>query len=81
VTDSFERMLVIAGAVATFSCTLGAVVSFHIDDATGACIVLIQSLVFESAPRPFQRVTGKPAPRRQCQTRPRLGANGKANVG
>jgi manganese/iron transport system permease protein len=46
VTDSFERMLVIAGAVATLSCALGTVVSFHIDGATGACIVLIQFLLF-----------------------------------
>jgi manganese/iron transport system permease protein len=45
-TDSFERMLVIAGAVATSSCALGTVVSFHIDGATGACIVLIQFAMF-----------------------------------
>ena len=43
-TDSFERMLVIATAVATVSAALGTVVSFHIDGATGACIVLIQAL-------------------------------------
>ncbi len=45
-TDSFERMLVIAGAVATSSCALGTVASFHIDGATGACIVLIQFAMF-----------------------------------
>jgi manganese/iron transport system permease protein len=45
-TDSFERMLVIATAVATASAALGTIVSFHIDGATGACIVLIQALVF-----------------------------------
>ncbi|MDQ2083753.1 metal ABC transporter permease [Xanthobacteraceae bacterium Astr-EGSB] len=45
-TDSFERMLVIAVSVATASAALGTVVSFHIDGATGACIVLIQALVF-----------------------------------
>jgi manganese/iron transport system permease protein len=45
-TDSFERMLVIAAAVATSSSALGTVVSFHIDGATGACIVLIQFAMF-----------------------------------
>jgi manganese/iron transport system permease protein len=45
-TDSFERMLAIATAVATGSSALGTIVSFHIDGATGACIVLIQALVF-----------------------------------
>jgi manganese/iron transport system permease protein len=48
-TDSFERMLVIATAVATVSAALGTVVSFHIDGATGACIVLIQALIFVAA--------------------------------
>jgi len=45
-TDSFERMLLIATGVATGSSALGTIVSFHIDGATGACIVLIQFLVF-----------------------------------
>jgi len=45
-TDSFERMLVIASAVAIGSSALGTIVSFHIDGATGACIVLIQFAVF-----------------------------------
>jgi manganese/iron transport system permease protein len=45
-TDSFERMLVIATAVATSSAALGTIASFHIDGATGACIVLVQALVF-----------------------------------
>ncbi len=45
-TDSFERMLMIATAVATVSAALGTLVSFHIDGATGACIVLIQSTFF-----------------------------------
>ena len=48
-TDSFERMLVIATIIATTSCALGTIVSFHIDGATGACIVLIQTLVFIAA--------------------------------
>jgi manganese/iron transport system permease protein len=45
-TDSFERMLLIATAVATGSSALGTIVSFHIDGATGACIVLIQFAAF-----------------------------------
>lgn len=48
-TDSFERMLVIASAVAIGSCVIGTLVSFHIDGATGACIVLIQMAVFAAA--------------------------------
>ncbi len=45
-TDSFERMLAIATTVAIGSCTLGTLVSFHIDGATGPCIVLVQATVF-----------------------------------
>ena len=45
-TDSFERMLVIATVVATVSAAFGTIVSFHIDAATGACIVLVQALLF-----------------------------------
>lgn len=45
-TDSFERMLVIAVAVATVSAALGTLASFHIDGATGACIVLTQAMFF-----------------------------------
>jgi manganese/iron transport system permease protein len=46
VTDSFERMIAIAFGVATISAALGTIVSFHIDGATGACIVLIQAAFF-----------------------------------
>jgi manganese/iron transport system permease protein len=45
-TDSFERMLIIATAVAIGSSAVGTIASFHIDGATGACIVLVQMLVF-----------------------------------
>jgi manganese/iron transport system permease protein len=45
-THRFERMLVIAAAVAIGSSVLGTLVSFHIDGATGPCIVLIQAFVF-----------------------------------
>lgn len=45
-TDRFSRMLIIAAAVAIGSSVLGTLVSFHIDGATGPCIVLIQAFVF-----------------------------------
>jgi manganese/iron transport system permease protein len=45
-TDRFDRMLLIAVVVATFSSAFGTILSFHIDAATGACIVLVQALVF-----------------------------------
>jgi manganese/iron transport system permease protein len=45
-TDRFDRMLIIATSVAVASSALGTIVSFHIDGATGACIVLIQFAVF-----------------------------------
>ena len=45
-SDRFERMLVIAAAVAIGSSVVGTLVSFHIDGATGPCIVLIQAFVF-----------------------------------
>ncbi len=45
-TDRFERMLVIAIAVSVFANVFGTFISFHLDAATGACIVLIQAAVF-----------------------------------
>ena len=45
-TDRFERMLVIAAVVAIGSSAVGTIVSFHVDGATGPCIVLIQAFVF-----------------------------------
>lgn len=45
-TDSFERMLLVAAVVAMGSSALGTIVSFHVDGATGACIVLIQAAIF-----------------------------------
>jgi manganese/iron transport system permease protein len=46
VTNRFERMLLVAVCVAVGSSILGTLVSFHIDGATGPCIVLIQMAVF-----------------------------------
>jgi len=48
-TDRFDRMLMIATAVAVGSSALGTLLSFHIDGATGACIVLVQAAVFVAA--------------------------------
>ncbi|MDQ8726160.1 metal ABC transporter permease [Bradyrhizobium sp. LHD-71] len=45
-TDRFERMLVIATVVAVGASAFGTLLSFHIDAATGACIVLVQACVF-----------------------------------
>ena len=45
-TDNFDRMLPIAVAVALFSAAVGTVASFHLDGATGACIVLVQATLF-----------------------------------
>jgi len=45
-TDRFERMLLIATAVAVGSSAFGTLLSFNIDGATGACIVLVQAAVF-----------------------------------
>lgn len=45
-TDRFDRMLGIATAVATGACVAGTLLSYHIDGATGPCIVLIQAGIF-----------------------------------
>jgi manganese/iron transport system permease protein len=45
-SDRFDRMLVIAAGVAIGSSVVGTLVSFHIDGATGPCIVLIQAFAF-----------------------------------
>jgi manganese/iron transport system permease protein len=46
VSNSFDRMLVIAAVVAIGSSVVGTLVSFHIDGATGPCIVLTQMAIF-----------------------------------
>ena len=45
-TDRFDRMLAVSATVAVGSSVLGTLVSFHIDGATGPCIVLIQTAAF-----------------------------------
>jgi manganese/iron transport system permease protein len=46
ITRRFDRMLLIAAAVAILSSVLGTLVSFHINVSTGPCIVLIQTGIF-----------------------------------
>ena len=48
-TDRFDRMLAVAVATAVGSTALGIYVSYFINGATGACIVLVQALVFAVA--------------------------------
>jgi len=48
-TRRFERMLVIAMGEAVGSCVVGTLLSFHIDGATGPCIVLVQMALFVAA--------------------------------
>jgi manganese/iron transport system permease protein len=45
-TGSFGRMLPLAAASAVASAAFGTLISFHVDGATGACIVLTQALLF-----------------------------------
>ena len=45
-TDGFDRMLLIAVAAAVSSTVMGIFISYHIDGSTGACIVLMQALLF-----------------------------------
>ena len=45
-TDSFDHMLPTAVAVALVSAAIGTIASFHLDGATGACIVLVQAAAF-----------------------------------
>jgi ABC-type Mn2+/Zn2+ transport system permease subunit len=45
-TDRFDRMLIVATAAAVGSSLAGVYVSFFLNASTGACIVLVQVLVF-----------------------------------
>jgi manganese transport system permease protein len=47
-TDRSDRMLIIAVTAAVSSTVLGIIASYHIDASTGACIVLVQTLLFLS---------------------------------
>ncbi len=45
-TRRFDAMLAVAVAAATLSSVLGTILSFHLDGATGPCIVVVQSVLF-----------------------------------
>lgn len=45
-SDSFDRMLVIALFASNLSCLVGTIISFHADVATAPLIVVIQALLF-----------------------------------
>ena len=49
VTRRFESMMLVAVVSAVAASVLGTLVSFHIDAATGPCIVLIQAAIFAGA--------------------------------
>ena len=48
-TDRFDRMLAISVATSVLSCILGVYVSYHLDVATGGCIVVLMTLLFIAA--------------------------------
>ncbi|MGO4673264.1 metal ABC transporter permease [Bosea sp. 2YAB26] len=48
-TRQFDRMLIVAAGVATVSSVLGTILSFHLDAATGPCIVVVQAGFFLAA--------------------------------
>ena len=66
-SNRFERMLVIAVAVAVGSCVVGTIASFHIDGSTGPCIVLVQMAVFLTA-LAFTQMRGVPKEVEQTAT-------------
>jgi manganese transport system permease protein len=45
-TDRFDHMLLLAMASGVFSSVIGTYISYHIDGATGGCIVVVQTLLF-----------------------------------
>ncbi|OCG40487.1 iron ABC transporter permease [Gilliamella sp. Fer1-1] len=45
-TKRFERMLIIAVLVSTFSTVMGTLISYYADASTSACIVILQATIF-----------------------------------
>lgn len=48
-TDRFDHMLAISVATSVLSCVLGVYFSYHLDVATGGCIVVLLTLLFITA--------------------------------
>jgi manganese transport system permease protein len=48
-SDRFDRMLLISVGTSVLSCLLGVYISYHLDVATGGCIVVLLTLFFVAA--------------------------------
>ena len=48
-TRRFDRMLLVAITVSVLSSVLGTLLSYHLDAATGPCIVVVQACLFLAA--------------------------------
>lgn len=48
-TKRFEKMLIIASIISVSSSIIGTIISYHVDAATGPCIILLQAMVFFTA--------------------------------
>lgn len=48
-SDRFDHMMLIAMVSGVFSSVMGTYISYHIDGATGGCIVVLQTLLFVAA--------------------------------
>jgi manganese/iron transport system permease protein len=73
-TRRFDHMLAIAVAIAIGASFIGTLLSFHIDGATGPCIVLVQSAIFALA---FTITSARKTPAEK--TPPHPAANTSAN--
>jgi manganese/iron transport system permease protein len=73
-TRRFDHMLAIAVAIAIGASFVGTLLSFHIDGATGPCIVLVQSAIFALA---FAITSARKTPAEK--TPPQAAANTSAN--
>ena len=65
-TRRFDLMLLVAVAAAVTSSVAGTILSFHLDVATGPCIVVVQAVLFlaalaRSLLRTRRLVTARPA--------------------
>ena len=67
-TDRFHKLLILSVAIGALSCVLGVYLNYFVDAATGAVIVLLQTLLFLLA-FVFAPVHGILASRRRASTR------------
>jgi manganese/iron transport system permease protein len=45
-TKSFGKMMAVSSSVSVLCCVAGTIISYHIDAATGPCIVVLQAILF-----------------------------------